>query len=88
MPRATTAAWLVLPPVEVSIPWEASMPAMSSGLVSCLTRMTFSPPRLQASASFALKTMRPTAAPGEALSPLVMDRASLSAQVSIMGWRS
>ena len=26
MPRATTAAWLVIPPVEVRMPWAACMP--------------------------------------------------------------
>ena len=43
MPRATTAAWLVLPPRLVRMPWAAIMPCKSSGLVSRRTRMTFSP---------------------------------------------
>ena len=43
MPRATTAAWLVLPPRLVSTPWAAIMPCRSSGLVSRRTRMTCSP---------------------------------------------
>ena len=45
MPRATTAAWLVLPPRLVRMPWAAIMPSRSSGLVSRRTRMTRSPDR-------------------------------------------
>ena len=41
MPRATTAAWEVMPPKTVRIPCEKSMPSMSSGVVSRRTRMTF-----------------------------------------------
>lgn len=36
-PRATTAAWEVMPPLAVSIPTAACMPPTSSGLVSVLT---------------------------------------------------
>src|ERR687889_516898 len=43
MPRATTAAWLVMPPRVVRMPLAACMPWMSSGLVSMRTRMTASP---------------------------------------------
>ena len=43
MPRATTAAWLVMPPRVVRMPRAACMPWMSSGLVSMRTRMTASP---------------------------------------------
>ena len=39
MPRATTAAWLVMPPRAVRTPSAATMPWMSSGLVSLRTRM-------------------------------------------------
>ena len=39
-PRPTTAAWLVRPPVAVSMPSAAIMPVMSSGLVSGLTKRT------------------------------------------------
>ncbi len=46
IPRATTAAWLVLPPREVRMPSAAIIPFRSSGLVSRRTRMTFSPERL------------------------------------------
>ena len=43
MPRATTAAWLVMPPRAVRMPSAACMPWMSSGVVSMRTRITFSP---------------------------------------------
>ena len=43
MPRATTAAWLVMPPREVRMPLAACMPWMSSGEVSIRTRITASP---------------------------------------------
>ena len=43
MPRATTAAWLVMPPRAVRMPSAACMPWMSSGLVSMRTRITASP---------------------------------------------
>jgi hypothetical protein len=36
-PRATTAAWEVMPPLSVRIPAAACMPPTSSGLVSALT---------------------------------------------------
>ena len=87
MPRATTAAWLVLPPRAVSTPSAAIMPCRSSGLVSRRTRMTFSPrPSAQATAVAESKTAWPTAAPGEALiavvisvtSPLVSNRGNIS----------
>ena len=41
-PRATSAAWLVMPPLAVRIACAACMPWTSSGLVSARTRMTFS----------------------------------------------
>ena len=56
MPRATTAAWDVMPPRAVSTPSAACMPWMSSGEVSIRTRITFSPALARASASSALKT--------------------------------
>ena len=68
MPRATTAAWLDLPPTAVRMPLATSMPWMSSGVVSLRTRITG--PFLDAStASSAVKTARPTAAPGDASIP-------------------
>ncbi len=69
MPRATTAAWEVLPPREVRIPSAAIMPSRSSGLVSRRTRMTFSPERDHLTAVYESKTALPTAAPGEAAMP-------------------
>ena len=68
-PRATTAAWLVLPPVAVRMPCAACMPPTSSGEVSRRTRMTFLPSAAAFSASGALKTTSPVAAPGTALMP-------------------
>src|SRR5207237_831384 len=69
MPRATTAAWLVMPPVAVRIPCAAAMPWMSSGTVSLRTSTTFSPRAAHFSASSAVNTALPTAAPGEAARP-------------------
>ncbi len=69
MPRATTAAWLVMPPRVVRMPRAACMPWMSSGLVSMRTRMTASPLAARISASSALNTTTPQAAPGLAGRP-------------------
>ena len=71
-PRATTAAWLTSPPRDVRMPSDACMPCTSSGEVSLRTRMTFSPAAAAAAASSAVKYARPTAAPGEAASPVAM----------------
>ena len=86
MPRATTAAWLVMPPRLVTMPRAACMPWMSSGLVSVRSRITASPRAARSSASSASKTTLPEAAPGEAGSP----RASTwrSAAGSRVGCRS
>jgi hypothetical protein len=54
-PRATTAAWLVIPPSCVSTPSEVYMPLTSSGLVSLRTSTTFSPASFHSSACSALK---------------------------------
>ncbi len=70
-PRATTAAWLVEPPVDVRIPAAACIPWISSGLVSRRTRMTLSPSSERATAPSAIKTGYPDAAPGEAGRPMV-----------------
>src|SRR5271155_2145977 len=59
IPRATTAAWLVMPPRAVRMPRAAFMPWMSSGDVSMRTRMTGLPCPARRSASSALKAMRP-----------------------------
>ncbi len=86
MPRATTAAWEVMPPRAVRIPWAACIPPMSSGEVSVRTRMTRSPLAASASASAAVKTTLPTAAPGEAGRPLAIF--CILAAGSTRGWRS
>ena len=70
MPRATTAAWLVMPPRVVRMPRAACMPWMSSGLVSMRTRMIASPFCARLSASSAVNTTAPDAAPGLAGRPL------------------
>ncbi len=70
MPRATTAAWLVMPPRLVRMPWATFMPAMSSGLVSRRTSTTLRPAAATATASSALKATSPWAAPGEAGRPV------------------
>src|SRR5207248_2156195 len=59
MPRATTAAWLVMPPRVVRMPFAACMPWMSSGLVSIRTRITLSPRLAADSASSAENTILP-----------------------------
>lgn len=70
IPRATTAAWLVLPPREVRMPREAIMPFRSSGLVSRRTRITASPAPAHSTARAEVKTTLPDAAPGDAPMPL------------------
>ena len=69
MPRATTAAWLVMPPRAVRMPDAAFMPWMSSGDVSVRTRSTVSPRCAHSSAAFAVNTILPIAAPGDAGRP-------------------
>ncbi len=69
IPRATTAAWLVLPPRLVSTASAAIMPGRSSGVVSRRTRTVCSPAAARRTASAESKTATPTAAPGEAGTP-------------------
>ena len=89
MPRATTAAWLVMPPVEVRMPSAACMPWMSSGEVSRRTRITFSPARACFSAASAVNTTLPEAAPGEAGRPLAITlRGALGSSVGCSSWSS
>ena len=66
IPLATTAACEVLPPRLVRIPWDATIPTKSSGLVSRRTRITFFPDLDKSNARFESKTTSPTAAPGDA----------------------
>ena len=75
--RATSAAWLVMPPNAVRKPSDAFMPRMSSGLVSWRHRIRLvSPLAASASASSAKNTTLPVAAPGPAGSPLASRRPS------------
>ena len=69
MPRATTAAWEVLPPRAVKMPVAAIMPSRSSGLVSRRTKTTRSPFSAHLTAVAESNTALPTAAPGEAAMP-------------------
>ena len=69
MPRATSAACEALPPSEVRIPLAAWKPATSSASVNGRTRITSRPSSAAATASAAVKTTSPLAAPGEALTP-------------------
>ena len=68
--RPTTAACDVMPPVAVRMPCATCMPWMSSGTVSLRTRITCLPWRVHSTASSAVKTTWPEAAPGDAGSPL------------------
>ena len=86
--RPTTAAWDVMPPVAVRMPWATLMPWMSSGTVSIRTSMTFLPFWAQATASSAVKTTSPAAAPGEAARPLATTSAFSRALGSKIGCRS
>ena len=79
-PRATTAAWLVMPPRDVRIPFALHMPPTSSALVSSRTKMHGLPSDESFSASLALKTMAPTAAPGDAGNPRVTTRVTYSSE--------
>mmetsp|Transcript_33396 Transcript_33396/g.72869 ORF Transcript_33396/g.72869 Transcript_33396/m.72869 type:complete len:220 (+) Transcript_33396:1031-1690(+) len=69
-PRATTAAWEVMPPRAVRMPSEADMPPTSSGLVSVRTRMQGMPAAFVITAASPENTTWPTAAPGEAGRPV------------------
>ena len=69
IPRATTAAWVVLPPRLVRTPAAAIMPSRSSGLVSRRTSTTDSPAACRSTAVAESNTTAPTAAPGDAAMP-------------------
>src|SRR4051794_14093568 len=85
IPRATTAACEVMPPCTVRIPSAAIIPWMSSGVVSQRTSIT-GPLFARSTAVSASKTIRPLAAPGDALSPFAA--ISSCADGSIIGCRS
>ena len=74
MPRATTAAWLVMPPRVVRMPRAACIPWMSSGLVSMRTRITASPRAASASASSAENTTLPRGGAGRGRQTAGQDR--------------
>ncbi len=91
IPRATTAAWEVIPPRAVRMPCADFMPSMSSGEVSRRTRTTFSPLAAHSLDSSAVKTILPEAAPGAAGRPWPMSLPSASAAFRAFGskepWR-
>ena len=72
IPLATTAAWLVMPPLAVNIPLAACIPWMSSGEVSTLTKIVSCIELFNLSASSDVKTTFPLAAPGEAGNPFAI----------------
>ena len=78
MPRATSAACEALPPSEVRMPRAAWKPATSSASVNGRARITSRPWAAAATASSAVKTISPLAAPGDAATP----RASTSKRAS------
>ena len=69
MPRATRAACEAFPPSEVRIPLATWNPATSSASVNGRTRITSLPSEAAVTASWALNTIAPAAAPGEAATP-------------------
>ncbi len=89
MPRATTAAWEVMPPRVVRMPSATCMPEMSSGLVSTRTRMTLRPAASRLLGIVELKTISPDAAPGEAGRPVATTlRSALGSMVGCSSWSS
>ena len=88
IPRATTAAWLVIPPRTVRIPCADFIPVISSGDVSRRTRTTFSPLSAHSTASSAVNTILPHAAPGEAPRPFPRGVAAFRAFASNCGCSS
>jgi hypothetical protein len=86
MPRATSAACEALPPSLVRIPRAASKPATSSASVNGRTRITSLPAAAASTASGAVKTISPLAAPGEAGTPCAST--AISACGSNVGCRS
>ena len=70
MPRATSAACEALPPSLVRMPLAAWKPATSSASVNGRTRITSRPSCSAWTASSAVNTTSPLAAPGDALTPL------------------
>ena len=69
IPRATSAAWLALPPSEVTMPRAAKNPATSSASVKGRISTTWRPDSAASTALSAVKTISPLAAPGDAATP-------------------
>ena len=86
IPRATSAAWLALPPSLVRIPRAAWKPATSSASVKARTRITSRPSAAALIAAGALSAISPLAAPGEAATPRA--RTCISAAGSNVGCSS
>ena len=72
IPLATTAAWLVIPPLAVNIPLAACIPWISSGEVSTRTKIVSCIISFNLWASSEVKTTLPLAAPGDAGKPLAI----------------
>ena len=85
IPLATTAACEVMPPWLVTIAWLTTIPSISSGDVSCLTKITFLPKLWNSLARSAVKTISPVAAPGLAGKPCAMRVAFSNAASSKTG---
>ena len=94
MPRATTAAWEVIPPRAVRMPWAAFMPRISSGLVSIRTRITLFALRLAHFLGLGREEDDPAhrraRGGGQPLGQNLarVDRAASRAAASKAGWRS
>ena len=84
IPLATTAAWLVIPPLAVKIPLAACIPWISSGDVSTLTKIVSCIMSLSLWASSEEKTTLPLAAPGDAGKPFAITWIELFS--SKVGW--
>ena len=68
-PRAITAAWLPMPPREVTTPATTDRAGSSAGEVSVVTRITDRPSSTTSSARQASNTATPRATPGETARP-------------------
>ena len=87
IPRATTAACDVIPPLSVTIASELTIPSISSGEVSSRTNTTASV-FAASTASSAEKYILPTAAPGDAARPWVSSLAPFKLFSSNVACRS
>ncbi len=85
IPRATTAAWEVIPPRAVKKPSLTFIPSISSGDVSTLTKTAGMPFLLNSSTWGTLNATLPVAAPGDAGKPWPIFLAFLSSFSSKWG---